>query len=441
MQARPVPTFGKQPERDTLLAGRYRLRALIGSGGTADVFRGTDEVLGREVAVKVFRAGTDTATATDFRDEARTLARLSHRALVTVFDFDPGRQGRGAFIVTELIPGATLRARIDAGPLSTVHVTRLGAEIASALDHVHSHGIVHHDVKPSNVLLSDAGSPHLADFGLSRTVHDRPRETSETLVGTLAYMAPEQFLGQGASTASDIYALGLTLLEALTGQREYQGTPMEVGTAHLLHGPRLPEGLPGGLGRLLNAMTDPDPQARPDAALVHLRLRDIKYAPVLRTAPVTPTRGDPPTHRIAELPPLAAARPVRPSASGQRRGPAWRGAAAMSIAAVGVARACALLVGGLPAGERTPPTATFRDHSPAPKAADAPVSRSMLPSPSASAEARLTDTAPLAAAPQVRPSATPGDRSRRQDGDQPGKGSRLRSSKLPEKPRARRRRA
>ncbi|MER6778011.1 MULTISPECIES: serine/threonine-protein kinase [unclassified Streptomyces] len=427
MPARPVPTFGEQPERDTLLAGRYRLRALIGSGGTADVFRGTDEVLGREVAVKVFRAGTDTATANDFRDEARTLARLSHRALVTVFDFDPGRQGQGAFIVTELIRGATLRARIDAGPLSTVHVTRLGAEIASALDHVHSHGIVHHDVKPSNVLLSDAGSPHLADFGLSRTVHGRSCQTSETLVGTLAYMAPEQFLGQGASTASDIYALGLTLLEALTGQREYQGTPMEVGTAHLLHGPRLPEGLPGGLGRLLNAMTDQDPQARPDAALVHLRLRDIKYAPALRTAPVTPTRADPPTHRTANLPPPAAARPaprpVRPSASGRWRGPARRRAAAMGIAAVGVAGACALLVGGLPSGKRTPPAAIFRDHSPAPQAAEAPVSRSALPSPSASAAARLTDTTPLAAAPQVRPSATPSDpRSRRQDGDQPGKG-------------------
>ncbi|WP_051832875.1 serine/threonine-protein kinase [Streptomyces katrae] len=422
MPTRPVPAYGKQPECGTLLAGRYLLQAPIGSGGTADVFRGTDEVLGREVAVKVLRAGTDTATVEDFCNEARTLARLSHRALVTVFD--AGRQGQGAFMVTELIRGATLRARIDAGPLSVVHVTRLGAEIASALDHVHSHGIVHHDVKPSNVLLSDAGAPHLADFGLSRTVHDRSRDASETLVGTLAYMAPEQFLGQGASTASDIYALGLTLLEALTGHREYQGTPVEVGTAHLLHGPRLPEGLPGDLGRLLKAMTDQDPQARPDAALVHLRLRDIKCAPVLRTAPVTPAPADAPTHRTSELPPLAAAlpatrRPLRPSASGRWRGPAPRRATALGIAAVGVAATCALLVGGLPTGERTPPTSTFSDHSPAPKAAEPPVPRSALPSPSASPAA----AAPPAAAPQVRPSATPSDpRSRRQDGDRPGKG-------------------
>ncbi|MYT19672.1 protein kinase, partial [Streptomyces sp. SID7760] len=255
------------------------------------MFRGTDEVLGREVAVKVLRADTDTVSAEGFYAEARTLARLSHRALVTVYDFDAGREGQAPFMVTELIRGVTLRARIDAGPLSAVQVTRLGAEIASALDHVHSHGIVHHDVKPSNVLLGDAGSPHLADFGLSRSVRDRSRETSETLVGTLAYMAPEQFLGEGASSASDIYALGLTLLEALTGQREYRGTPVEVGTAHLLHGPRLPEGLPGDLGRLLKAMTDQDPQARPDAARVHLRLRDSTCAPVFRAAPMVPARA------------------------------------------------------------------------------------------------------------------------------------------------------
>ncbi|MFI1154927.1 serine/threonine-protein kinase [Streptomyces sp. NPDC020817] len=428
MPVRTVPVYGEQPACGTLLAGRYRLRVPIGSGGTADVFRGTDEVLGREVAVKVFRAGSDTATPDSFCDEARTLARLSHRALVTVYDFDAGRQGQGPFMVTELIRGATLRARIAAGPLSAPHVTRLGAEIASALDHVHSRGIVHHDVKPSNVFLNEAGSPHLADFGLSRTVHDRSLESSETLVGTLAYMAPEQFLGQPASTASDIYALGLTLLEALTGHREYQGTPVEVGTAHLLHGPQLPEDLPGELGGLLAAMTDQDPLARPDAGLVHLRLRDIGCAPVLGAAPVLQAaqmvqeQPDMPTHRTA-LASVAAARSatrtVRPPASGLRRVPSRRRASALGIAAAGVAGACALLVGGLPAGERTPPAATFRNHAPEPGAAEAPVPR---PAPSAASAAHLTAAVPPAAS-NDRPSATPaGGRTAPQDGDHPGKG-------------------
>ncbi|MFJ4776581.1 protein kinase [Streptomyces sp. NPDC088762] len=391
MSARTVPAYGAQPEPDTLLGGRYRLHAAIGSGGTADVFRGVDEVLGREVAVKVFRAGSDTITADRFCDEARTLARLSHRALVTVYDI--GRHGQGAFMVTELIRGVTLRTRIEAGPLSPVQVIRLGTEIASALDHVHAHGIIHHDVKPSNILLSDSGFPHLADFGLSRTVHERSHSDPATLVGTLAYMAPEQLLGQGASTAADVYALGLTLLEALTGHRAYQGTPMEVGTAHLLHPPRLPDGLPGDLGRLLTAMTDQDPHARPDAARVHLRLQAIATARSPRatgrprasvaSAPHTET----PTHR-SPLPPLAAARaaaqPPRPDARAPAMTPARRRAAAIGLAAVSAVGACALLVGGLPAGEKTPPAETSASQTSAPKDAEAAAPTPYVPPASAS---------------------------------------------------------
>ncbi|MFD3546734.1 protein kinase [Streptomyces sp. NPDC058655] len=406
MPARTVPAYGAQFDGDALLAGRYRLHSPIGSGGTADVFRGTDEVLGREVAVKVFRPGTDTVTAETFCDEARTLARLSHRALVTVYD--AGRHGQGAFMVTELICGVTLRARIDAGPLNSVQVTRLGVDLASALDHVHAHGIVHHDVKPSNVLLHHDGSPRLADFGLSRTVHDRSLSGSETLVGTLAYMAPEQFLGHGASPAGDVYALGLTLLEALTGHREYQGTPVEVGTAHLLHPPRVPAGLPDGLGRLLTAMTDPEPSARPDAARVHLLLQDVAHAPAASSgagttvtastagptrsptgrpersgpdgplpAPRNGARSDTSTHR-SPLPSHAAARHAarrgQPPAPVARRAPTRRRAAVLGLTVASVAGACTLLLGGLPAGETAPPT-PFRHQTPAQEKAEAAAPR------------------------------------------------------------------
>lgn len=363
MPARPVPTYGALPERNALMGGRYRLEGPIGSGGTADVFRGIDQVLGREVAVKVFRVGTGTVTADRFCDEARLLARLSHPALVTVYD--AGRHGQGAFMVTELIRGATLRARVDAGPLSPLQVTRIGADISSALDHVHAHGVIHHDVKPSNVLLSEAGSPHLADFGLSRTVHEHSISAPDTLVGTLAYMAPEQLLGQGASTASDIYALGVTLLEALTGHRDGgQATPVEIGTDHLLHPPRIPEGLPDGLARLLKAMTDRDLAARPDAAAVHLRLLDIAQAPRSRTARSAPLT-DTTTHR-SPLRPLAAAVPRAEPA--RRPGPAHsraarrRNGARLGLAAVSVAGACTLVMGGILAGESgTPATAPVRE--------------------------------------------------------------------------------
>ncbi|MFG2994532.1 protein kinase [Streptomyces sp. NPDC048257] len=386
MPARSAPNDGVPPEHDTVLSGRYRLQGPIGSGGTADVFRGVDEVLGREVAVKVFRAGTDTVTADRFCDEARTLARLSHPALVTVYD--AGRHGQGAFMVTELIHGVTLRTRMDAGPLGPVQVMQIGADISSALDHVHARGVIHHDVKPSNILLGEEGAPHLADFGLSRTVHDHSHSAPDTLVGTLAYMAPEQFLGQGASTASDIYALGVTLLEALTGRREYEGTPMEIGTAHLLRRPHIPDGLPEGLARLLEKMTDQAPTARPDAAAVHHCLQDMAKAP----RPRTPTIADTTTHRSLFLPPAAdALRTPEPRKHEAARGhrPIWWGLVAASVAGT-----CALVMGGMPAGKNSPVTAPTHDQPSASKSTEvAAPAGSPPPVPAASFPAASTSTA------------------------------------------------
>ncbi|GHB80797.1 hypothetical protein GCM10010347_59480 [Streptomyces cirratus] len=386
MSTRPTSAHAVQTPLGSLLGGRYRLRALIGSGGTADVFRGVDQVLEREVAVKLFRPGADTVTADHFCDEAQTLARLSHRALVTVYDI--GRHGQVAYMVTELIPGITLRTRIDAGPLSPVHVIRLGTEIASALDHVHAHGIIHHDIKPSNVLLSDDGSPFLADFGLARAVDDRTRSEPETLVGTLAYMAPEQLRGHGAGMASDVYALGLTLLEALTGVREYVGTPAEIGVAPLLRAPEVPEQIPDALGRLLRAMTDPDPQARPDAARIHQTLHSLGAAkkPPLGTASgpapaAVPANPASDTHRapapLGHLPrvPGPQKRPRRPS-------PRTAGVVVMAASVVG---ASVLLVG-----------ATDSSHAP---------SGSRPTTPQAAARPSLTPTTPATPAPSA-PGAT-----------------------------------
>ncbi|WP_051807787.1 serine/threonine-protein kinase [Streptomyces sp. NRRL F-2664] len=387
MTALSGPEYGVPPLRDTVLGGRYRLQGPLGSGGTADVFHGVDEVLGREVAVKVFRAGTDTVTADRFCDEARTLARLSHPALVTVFD--AGRHGQGAFMVTELIRGVTLRTRMDAGPLGPVQVMRIGADISSALDHVHAHGVIHHDVKPSNILLGEEGSPHLADFGLSRTVHERTRSAPDTLVGTVAYMAPEQFLGEGASTASDIYALGVTLLEALTGRREYQGTPMEIGTAHLLRRPHIPEGLPEDLARLLARMTDYEPAARPDAAAVHQCLQDMAKAPRRRT-PVGATPHGTTTHRSPFSPAAAAAVPTTdPGGAARGRRPLW-----WTLAATSLAGTCVLVMGGMQAGNNPPATAPTHEQPEASKNSEvtAPTGSSPAGTPAPPLPAAVTST-------------------------------------------------
>lgn len=414
MPARPSSAHAAQIRTGSLLGDRYRLQALIGSGGTADVYRALDQVLRREVAVKVFRPDADAVTDERFCDEAQILAQLSHRALVTVYD--TGRAGGGSYIVTELIPGTTLRTRISAGPLAPVHVIRLGAEIASALDHVHAHGIIHRDIKPSNILLGDDGSPFLADFGLSRPVGDRTRGEQDTLVGTLPYMAPEQLLGQGAGTASDVYALGLTLLEALTGVREYLGTPVEVGVAPLLRAPQVPEHLPPALVRLLKAMTDQDPRARPDAARIHLTLRTVGAAPAAGAATSAGTAPDPGTALGALPVPPRAAAPLTPITdthrapaplhrapsllAGRRRRPRRR-TAEMGLMAAGVTGAALLLVGATasplasPGSRSTTPEAAARPSPPpetpqtppAPAApADQPVPVSATSRPAAPAE-------------------------------------------------------
>ncbi|WP_411104300.1 protein kinase domain-containing protein [Streptomyces sp. cmx-4-9] len=391
MPARSVPERDAAPECKALLGGRYRLQSPLGSGGTADVFLGVDELLGREVAVKVFRTGADTITADRFCDEARTLARLSHRALVTVYD--AGRHDHSAFMVAELIRGVTLRTRMDAGPLSPVQVTRIGADIASALDHVHAHGVIHHDVKPSNILLSAEGSPHLADFGLSRTVHDDSRSAPDTLVGTLAYMAPEQFLGHGASTASDIYALGLTLLEALTGHREFQGTPVEISTAHLLRQPRIPAEVPDELARLLRTMTDQAPAARPDAATVHQRLQDIAQGPRRPHAAPSAALTGPSTQRPSSPP--TAARPTRTPARAESRAIGRRQAALLTLAAVSVAAGCASVMGGMTAGRETPAAVpSVSKNTEATGRADAPSKQPASPPPASAPPPQAPVAAP-----------------------------------------------
>ncbi|WP_436790895.1 serine/threonine-protein kinase [Yinghuangia sp. YIM S10712] len=255
---RPAPGVG------SVLAGRYRLRELLGAGGTADVFRGLDMRLRRDVAVKVFRPGACAVTAERFCQEAELLGRVAHPGLVAVHDV--GRHETSVYIVMRLVEGVTLREHILDGPLSAERVARLGARLASALEHVHAAGIVHRDVKPSNVLVGLDDAPYLADFGISRLVDEPTRSAPDTIVGTVPYLAPEQLLGRGSGPASDIHALGLVLLEALKGEREYPGGPLGAGTARTLRPPHITARVPVELASVIEAMTRTDPADRPDAA-------------------------------------------------------------------------------------------------------------------------------------------------------------------------------
>ncbi|MFI9811322.1 serine/threonine-protein kinase [Saccharothrix variisporea] len=259
-----------------LLAGRYRLGELLGSGGAGEVRRAWDTTFNRPVAVKIVRWDAGGATRRRFRHEVRTLAGLQHPGVVSVLD--AGTDGSRSFVVMRLVDGGTLRDRMAVGAMDVDTVRELGAHIAEALDHVHARGIVHRDITPANILLDDRGRPHLADFGLAR-LPDSPQLTKTGhVMGTAAYLAPEQVRGQDITTATDIYALGLVLLECLTGHREFPGGRAEAAAARLHRPPHLPADLPDDLTRLLGRMTSLVPHRRPTAAdCAHtLRYRDLR---------------------------------------------------------------------------------------------------------------------------------------------------------------------
>lgn len=243
-----------------LLDGRYELGAVIGRGGMADVHRATDVRLRRAVAVKLFRAETQRSSS-----EARLLAALSHPGLVTVYDAAPEHDR--PYLVMQLVEGPTLRRRLDLdGALAPGEAARLGARLADALAYVHAHGIIHRDMKPANVLLDRDGTCFLTDFGIARALGSARQTSTGHCVGTAAYLAPEQLRGEPVGPPADVYALGLVLLECLTGSTEYDGSDVEAAVARLSRPPRLPAWLPPAWTATLAAMTAGDPSQRPPAA-------------------------------------------------------------------------------------------------------------------------------------------------------------------------------
>jgi serine/threonine protein kinase len=306
---------------EALIASRYRPVARIGDGGMAQVYRAHDELLGRDVALKVFRR--DLTSAEDLhrqQTEVRILARLSHPSLVTLFDCVPGADGHGV-LVLEFVDGTDVRHRIEQGPLPPAAVAAIGADIARALTYIHAQGVVHRDVSPANILLPTAQSSGVAakltDLGIARLVDDGKVTATGSVMGTASYMSPEQAQGVPLTPASDVYSLGLVLLECLTGRREFPGTAVESAAARLARDPEIPAALPAGWGQLLRAMTQRDPARRPPAAVVaeqlSVLLAESRTPPPALPAPAevgsTPTDAGPPD---ATLPLSSAASAVTP---------------------------------------------------------------------------------------------------------------------------------
>lgn len=250
---------------DGVLSGRYRLGDRLGRGAVAEVFRAHDLLLERPVAVKLFRSHPDLLARRRFDHESQALAALSHPGLVSIFDV--GVHHDRLYLVMRLVDGGSLQARLLDGPLTPAHTVRLGSRLAGGLAHVHARGVVHRDVKPSNILLDEHGEPCLTDFGIALVTGAARLTASNEIIGTPAYLAPEQVSGTVVTPAVDVYALGLVLLECLTGEVEYPGdNRMEAALARLHRPPRIPAGLPRDVAGLLMAMTAPDPASRPTAA-------------------------------------------------------------------------------------------------------------------------------------------------------------------------------
>ena len=268
---------------------RYEILGQIGNGGMADVYRARDGLLGREVALKLLRGGRPSdSDRARFLAEGRILAGLTHPGLITLLDI--GADDEQPFLAMELVEGRTL-----AGPLELADVADLGRQLAGALAYAHQHGVVHRDVKPGNVLLEDDGRVRLADFGIARLLGDTVHLTDPgKTIGTAAYVAPEQVRGDPVDTPADVYALGLVLIEAITGEPVYTGPPMEAAVARLHCPPSIPEGLPPGWQRLLSEMTSSDPALRPSAAAVAIKLSSLASdGDVLAATNSQPTIGKP----------------------------------------------------------------------------------------------------------------------------------------------------
>ncbi|WP_299169256.1 serine/threonine-protein kinase [uncultured Arthrobacter sp.] len=255
-----------------ILDGRYVIGALLGSGGMAEVRHGHDQVLDRDVAIKLFRGQPEARLTQRERAEAQLLASLDHPGLVKVHDV--GHSPVAGWVVMDLVDGPDLHQLLRGGALGPQQTWAIAHDVARTLAYVHAKGITHRDVKPSNVLTREAEPSSgrfgyvLTDFGIARRADsDRLTATGET-IGTAAYFSPEQARGEAVDAATDIYALGLVLLECLTGEPAFEGRGLETALARLHRAPEIPAFVNSAWRDLISRMTAGAHNERPTAAEV-----------------------------------------------------------------------------------------------------------------------------------------------------------------------------
>jgi hypothetical protein len=395
---------------DRLVAGRYRLRTALGSGGMGTVWRARDEVLDRDVAVKeiTFPRGLSDADRAVLvertRREARAAARLDHPSAVTVYDVV--EQDGAPYLVMELVDARTLADVVrEDGPLSPQRTAEVGLALLGALEAAHSRGIVHRDVKPSNVMVRDDGRVVLTDFGIATSTGDSSLTSTGLLLGSPAYIAPERARGKPPEPASDLWSLGATLFTAVEGRPPYSGDEPILTVTAVVTGEHEPFVAAGPLEPLLEGLLEKDPALRLDAARARELLRAVaesrpdptRTIPVAAPVPQARTSAldlgevrdelaAAPTAAVARpVPPRTRPVPVRTAASSGR--PGWLAPVAVgAVLLAGGGAAWALTQDG--DGDRTGAAAPSSSPStaPSPSPPAAPVTEDPEPTPVATTE-------------------------------------------------------
>jgi serine/threonine-protein kinase len=296
-----------------VLGERYEIGGVLGRGGMAEVHRGRDLRLGREVAVKVLRQdlARDPSFQVRFRREAQAAASLNHPAIVAVYDTGEDRTANGAtpYIVMEYVEGDTLRDVLRReGPLAPERAMALAADICGALDFSHRNGIVHRDVKPGNVMITPQGTVKVMDFGIARAVSDSAATMTSTaaVIGTAQYLSPEQARGEGVDARSDVYSMGCMLYELVTGAPPFTGdSPVSVAYQHVREDPRLPSSInpaiPAELDAIVLKSMSKNPANRYQSA-ADMR-NDLLRALAGQRVEATPVMGDAEKTAIIGAPP------------------------------------------------------------------------------------------------------------------------------------------
>jgi serine/threonine-protein kinase len=351
-----------------LLGGRYQVGELLGYGGMAEVHRGRDLRLGRDVAIKMLRTdlARDATFQMRFRREAQNAASLNHPAIVAVYDTGEERAPTGEalpYIVMEFVSGLTLKEVLAAeGRLMPRRALELTADICAALEFSHRHGIIHRDIKPGNVMLTQNGQVKVMDFGIARALASGATTMTQTsaVIGTAQYLSPEQARGEAVDARSDVYAAGCVLFELLCGHPPFVGdSPVSVAYQHVREDPRAPSEI--------NRDVTPDVDAVVLKALAKNPLNRYQSAGEMRADALRAATGRPvlatPVLRDDET--IAVGAPVRPVGAGTRQmparagGPPNRRGSAWALAALGVLgvlAAIALVAGLIVANQNKPET-------------------------------------------------------------------------------------